>query len=286
MAAFRDGRLDELGCTDAADITSLAPCPEPAGWYAARGRELLHRPIAGGGWKLLHTFADPIAQLMPAPDGSDELVVLTGRPGEPVLIGGAVWRRRPGAGPRRVAEIKAAYRPYRLWPAHRDGRPQLAAATWKLTRFLPFDHNCLFLFGWAGTVTPTWLGSGLSRPYTAACHADLRGDGTWRLIAIEVDAEGQPSLAAYHPAGFGYEGEWRSGSVPGLTELRAFGEVVVASGEQTWQILPSDDGYRLVSLSADPLDLDGVVRAGDSLIGHGDAGWSRTPLAAEDGKEP
>jgi len=285
VAALRE-TIDELGATDAAGITSLAPCPKPAGWYAARDRELLHRPIAGGAWKLLHTFADPIAQLMPAPDGSDELVILTGEPSEPVLTGGQVWRRSPGARPVRVSVIKAGYRPYRLWPAHRDGRPQLAAATWKTTRFMPFEHNCLFLFGWAKTVTPTWLGSGLSRPYVDACHADLRHDATWRLLAIETDAEGQSSLAAYHPVGFGYEGEWRSESIPGLTRICAFGDAVVVTGSETSQILPSDDGYRLVRLTADPLDLDGVLRAGDSLIGHGEGGWWRVPLAPGDGEGP
>jgi len=210
-------------------------------------------------------------------------VVLTGRPAEPVLDGGRVWRRRPAGQPIRVTALKDDYRPSRLWPAHRDGRPQLATANWKSTRFMPFDHNCLFLFAWADPVTPTWLGSALSRPYTEACHADLRGDGLWRLIAIETDAAGQPSLGVYRPVGFGYEGDWRSEPVRWAARVRAFGNAVVVSGAETAEMLPSDDGYRLVRLDGEPLELDGVVRAGNSLIGHGERGWRRTPLTAVEG---
>lgn len=289
VAALEDGRLQvaELRISppamssewrdprsaDAAGLTTLAALR--ADLFAARGHDLVR--LAGDAWTVVGRFDDPIQQLLPAPTG-EELVVLTGTPAEPVLSGGKVWRWTPGGEPRRLTAILDGFRPWRLWPAAKGGRPQLGSLCYKATRHWPFEHNTLFVFDWGPRVSAAWLGSALSRPHVDATHADLRGDGDWRLVAVEVTREDGRAVSVYRPIGFGYEGEWRSEPLEGLERVRAFGDrVVLAGAGKAWE-LRYRAGYQIVPLESAPADLDAVARVGDVLVGREAGEWRGWPL--------
>ncbi|MBI5832413.1 MAG: hypothetical protein HZB16_08920 [Armatimonadetes bacterium] len=262
----------------APDWTPLPPVPSPGlrslavgadgQLYGLRADRVLR--LDGALWRQVASFAQRVEQIVPAPDGSRALVVLTGRPDEPVLADSRVWRLDLGTG--RVTWVEAvrdAYRPWHLGVSRVDDEPRLAVSTYRATRFWPEPHRCHFLYRWQGDlVEPVWLGSRLSRPYLQVAHADLRGDGRWRMVGLEHDQDEQPSLTVYQAIGFGYEGEWRSDVLPGAAHVAAIGgQVVVLAPDQAWRVVVDGQGYRLAPLSPVPPSLDGLVEWDGRLWG-------------------
>ena len=48
-----------------------------------------------------------------------------------------------------------------------DGKLDIILGVHKSTRFMPFEHNCLFVWGFDGkAATKKWLGSSLSKPFS------------------------------------------------------------------------------------------------------------------------
>jgi hypothetical protein len=268
----------------AADGFALpAAGPGGLGLYAARGATVVCLDGAHGEWREVATLSQPVAQLVAAPDDGAAMVVLTGLPGEPVLRDGAVWRLplAPEARPLRLASVRDGYRPWRLWPTGRDGQAHLAVGAYRATRLAPFEHRCMFVYRWsAGGCEPVWLGSRLGRPYVDAAHADLRGDGQWRMIAVEETEDGGRGLGIYRPLSFGYEGEWRTEALAGLREVAAWGPVVVVGGDG-WaaRLQPEREGYRLVRLPVAPPALAQAVVWQGQLAGWWDGQWQ--PPASE-----
>ena len=274
----------------AAEVGGIVAGPGGRGLYGWRRSEVLRFDPASRTWSTLGRCEAPVAQAIAAPDGSAALIVLTGRPGEPVLADGRVWRL-PSAGgaPQRLEAVRDGYRPWKLWPSRVGDQARLAVGTWRATRLAPFEHRCHFVYSLAGEACEAvWLGSRLSRPYRTATHADLAGDGRWRLVAIEETEDGGTSLGVYQPISFGYEGEWRSPPVAGLTDLAAWGAMVVAWGRDgggqavAWRLARTADGYRLDALPAAPPTLDRVTCYNGNLVGWWDGAWHR--LAVEGGK--
>jgi hypothetical protein len=83
-----------------------------------------------------------------------------------------------------------------------DGRPEIVVGVHKRTRFMPFLHNGLFVYGWDGEQAyPRWLGSALSRPFHDFALADVEPGGGQELLAWERSG----CVAVYAWSGFGFE---------------------------------------------------------------------------------
>ena len=211
----------------------------------------------------------PIREILPLPHDAPGALLLTGTSGDPAPADGAVycarWPRRFACA--RLPAVKAIFRPWQIWWTRTRGEQRFAAACYKSTYFVPVKHNCMFVFSWQRQVaSPRWLGSRLSRPYLDATHADLRGDGNWRMVAVEVTRDGGHALGVYHPIGFGYEGEWRqTDPLPGLQRVAAYGNIVLcfgtdAGGPWARQLLPDGEQYRLQALRETPPTPEALAR--------------------------
>ena len=255
---------------------------------AARGRVLLRFAPATRHWMPLGTAPAPIREILPLPQAARGALLLTGTPGDPVPADGAVysagWRRRFTCV--RLTAVKAIFRPWQLcWTRTRDEQ-RIAAACYKSTYFVPVKHNCMFVFSWQRRAAKArWLGSRLSRPYIDATHADLRADGNWRMVAVEVTRDGGHALGVYHPIGFGYEGEWRQADpLSGLQHVAAYSNIVLCFGEDAggrWarQLLPDGEQYRLQTLPEAPPSPEGVARVDAThLAGWWKAAWHMIPV--------
>jgi hypothetical protein len=255
--------------------------------FGLRGDRVLRLDLAGSAWETLAELPQPALEAIAAPDGSPALVVLSGWPGDPVARDGHVWRLPLAAGskPLRLGAVQDGFRPWRLWPSRDGDEPRFVVATYKATRFWPVEHRCMFVFSLRGeTCAPAWLGSRLSRPYIAAAHADLRGDGRWRMISIEETEAGDRVVSVYAPIGFGYEGEWCSEPLPGVEEVTAFGATVLLWGHDgegrplAWRLLRDGDGYRLAAVADAPPEPAQVTLRGGELVGWLAGNWRRWPL--------
>ena len=283
---------EELYTLPAKDISTLAAGiwrNEPV-LLAARGRTLLRLNHSGRRWETLGKAPAPIREIAPSPDGSAGAMLLTGSPGGTIPPDGAVywasWPRRFRC--TRVKAVKDTYRPWQLCWTRAGEEQRFAAATYKATTFMDFEHNCLFLFTWQGNKAEAcWLGSRLSRPYIDVTHADLRSDGYWRMVALETAQEGGYLLSVYRPIGFGYESEWQLTEVMSdLSEVAAYGNIVLCrEAESTgteacaWQLLPEQEGYRLQPLPASPPALKAVARVDDGHLAWWDGAWRCISLA-------
>ncbi len=142
--------------------------------------------------------SDPPAQVELLPN-QKRTVVVSRR-------GKAIWRGVP-----------KAYRPWRLVAADvtGDGREEFVVAVNKKTRFKPWPHNTLFVYGVNGQgVHPLWLGSCLSRPFTDFAFARLTPENRARLVALETTLDGGRCVGVYRWNGFGFHkereiGPWR-----------------------------------------------------------------------------
>ena len=88
-----------------------------------------------------------------------------------------------------------------------DGRPEIVVGVHKRTRFMPWPHNGLFVYGWDGEQAfPRWLGSALSRPFDDFALCDVEPGGGQELIVWERAGDARGScVAVYAWAGFGFE---------------------------------------------------------------------------------
>lgn len=299
LAALDDGRLRVARMTTAGiEGQVMIPSPEvttlatglwngtPA-LLGGQGKALLRFDPTKRAWAAIGSVPGVIRQILPARDGQPAAVILTGGEGA-APKDGAVWWARWGTGftCARVTAVKPNYRPWQAWWSACDGEPRLAVATYKATKYAPFEHNCMFLFIWQdGVAEPCWLGSRLTRPYLEAAHADLRGDSRWRLAAVEEMQDGGCGLSVYAPMQFGYANEWKTEAIPGLRHIAAFDDVILCSGRDAagndiaWQLLPDGNGYRLATLSDPPPSLDRLTRVDAArLAGWWDGGWHMVSL--------
>lgn len=279
LARVSQGAVLDLGSVPAAGVTTLAVGHwqgAPA-LLAARGRALLRFALAHRAWAPLGQVAAPIREILPAPQAAPGAVLLSGPPGTPAPTGGAVWwvTWARAFAVRRVAAIPAEYRPWQLCWTHVAGEQRLAVAVYKSTPRMHFPHNCMFLYAWNnGVAAARWLGSRLSRPYVDATHADLRADHQWRMVAVEETHNSGRGVGVYRPIGFGYEGEWRTEAVPGLTRVVAIDGIVILWGQRAghplaWRLLPAGEAYRLAPLRTAPPAPEALARVHATLLG----GW-------------
>ncbi len=280
VARVSGARIDEISTIPAPGVSLLVGgrWQKDGALLSACGRKVLRLEPATARWVTLGSAPAPIREMLPARGDGEGAVLLTGYAGVPVLEGGAVWWASwaKGFSCRRVSAVKDDFRPWQLCWAGIPGEEQLAVATYKSTRFAPFAHNCFFLFSWRqGTAEPRWLGSRLTRPYTDAACADLRGDGNWRLAAVEVTRTGGRGLSVYAPIQFGYAGEWHAEDQPGLQRVAAFGTQLICWGydehnhPRDWQLIPADEKYRLQELPIAPPKLESLTAVTANRL----AGW-------------
>jgi len=155
-----------------------------------------------------------------------QVLAVPGRRQRVILAAGEVWLQRGRV--RRSLRL-ARYHPWKIGWARVAGQRQLAVAVYKRTRFMPQPHNALFLYDWNdGRITPRWLGSRLSKPFTDFAFADLRGSGETELVSVEKNRDGRVCLMVYRWTGFGFEGEWQSQPYRRIRGLTVQGPVVAA----------------------------------------------------------
>lgn len=126
-----------------------------------------------------------------------------------------------------------------------DGKDDIILGVHKKTRFLPFEHNCLFVWGFDGTAaTKKWLGSSLSKPFSDFVVANVDSDKASELIALETKINGQKCVVVYSWIGFGFGVDWQSGNWKTAKLLRADkkGIVVEADGKTQFVVQPKNDG--------------------------------------------
>lgn len=162
-------------------------------------------------------------------DGQRETIVLD-REKEPAL---SVWR-----GKKLLWQgVHKRWQPWKIMIADvdGDGRSEIIVGVYKATHYFPKPHNCLFIYGWEGeSLSPKWLGSTLSKPFTDFTFADLNHDGHQELIAIETTREGKQSVGVYSWNGFGFTLDWQRGAWQSARLIidNPGGVIVEADGER------------------------------------------------------
>jgi len=263
LAAMTAGTLHPVATVPAHGIATLAV----GRWrgrpilLAAKGRTLVRFDLPRRTWRVLGVANAPIREILPDPNDA-AAVLLTSSATTSTPRDGAVWWAHWSGRCTitRVSGVKPTFHPWQLWWASAAGERRLAVASYKATPYVHFEHNCMFLFVWHayGVVEPRWLGSRLTRPYLDATHAPVRTRDDTTMVAIEITRDGGHGLSAYHPIGFGYEGEWHTESLPGLQRVAAYGPVITCwfrATDGAWRvqrILPDGDAYRLVSIPMAP----------------------------------
>jgi hypothetical protein len=283
MTQVKPAGLHPMADVLAPNITMLAV----GRWHAApallaaRGKTLLRLDLPTATWQVVGELPSSIRAILPAPDIAGA-VILTGTDGAPVPTDGVVWwvSWDNALAINRVEAVKDGFRPWQCWWTQTKDEPRLAVATYKATHFAPFEHNCMFLFAWqGGTAEARWLGSRLTRPYLDATHADLRSDGDWRMVAVEITRDGGHGLSVYNPIGFGYASEWRTESIPNLQRVAAYGDAVLCWGKKgkkpvAWRLVPKGQEYTLISSASAPPSPEDVARLdADRLIGWWHKKW-------------
>ncbi len=163
-------------------------------------------------------------------DGPREKIVLDARR-DPSL---EVWR----GGKRLDGNVPRRWKPWKLLTADvdGDGRRDIIVGVHKATRFFKQPHNCVFVYNWGGRrITPKWLGSSLSRPFSDFLFANMDGDRADELIALETLRDGKKCVVVYSWAGFGFALDWQRGAWTNA-------KIVAATRNQ---LLVEADGKRL-----------------------------------------
>jgi len=94
-----------------------------------------------------------------------------------------------------------------------DGRREIILGVYKATRFRPYPHPCLFVYGWTSKgIFPKWRGSALSKPFSDFTFVPCAGTAREELAAVEVKADGNRCITTYHWSGFGFSGDTQFGS--------------------------------------------------------------------------
>ncbi len=140
-------------------------------------------------------------------DGPREKIVLDARR-DPAL---EVWR----GGKRLDGNVPRRWKPWKLLTADvdGDGRRDIIVGVHKATRFFPEPHNCVFVYNWDGRrITPKWLGSSLSKPFSNFTFANIDNDRADELVSIETLRDGKKCVVVYSWAGFGFAPDWQRGT--------------------------------------------------------------------------
>ena len=113
-----------------------------------------------------------------------------------------------------------------------DGKHDIILGVHKKTRFMPFEHNCLFVWGFDGKgATKKWLGSSLSKPFSDFLIANVDDDKEDELIALETRRDGRKCLVVYSWIGFGFGADWQSGAWQKACLLRVANKRVVVKAD-------------------------------------------------------
>lgn len=102
-----------------------------------------------------------------------------------------------------------------------DGIHEISIGVYKTSRFHPVMAKRPFIYNWDGSgISPKWLGSRLSRPFSDYIFADIDKDGADELIASEYDRDGSMVITSYDWNGFGFDRK---------SESEPFKEVILSS---------------------------------------------------------
>jgi hypothetical protein len=129
-------------------------------------------------------------------------------------------------------EIPKRWKPWKIAIADvdGDGKPEIAVAIVKSTRFFPQPHNCLYLYNWNGrALVPKWRGSSLGEPFTDFGFYRASHSRSALLIALERTPAGRARLVAYEWNGFGFSEDWRRGDWPRAHLLRITSHTITLS---------------------------------------------------------
>ena len=121
-----------------------------------------------------------------------------------------------------------------------DGKLDIILGVHKSTRFMPFEHNCLFIWSFDGKeANKKWLGSSLSKPFSDFVAFDIDGDKADELIALEQKASDKKCVVVYSWAGFGFASDWQSGDWKKAKLLRAeTNKIIVQADGKTVVVKP------------------------------------------------
>jgi hypothetical protein len=102
-----------------------------------------------------------------------------------------------------------------------DGVCEISIGVYKTSRFHPVMAKRPFIYNWDGSdISPKWLGSRLSRPFSDYIFTDIDKDGADELIAAEYDRAGNMVITSYDWNGFGFDRK---------SESKPFKEVILSS---------------------------------------------------------
>jgi hypothetical protein len=86
-----------------------------------------------------------------------------------------------------------------------DGKPEFIVALNKTTKYKPWRHNTLFVFGIrSGEVRPLWRGSALGRPFDEFVFSPAKDRHGESLVTVERTLERTFCLGVYRWNGFGF----------------------------------------------------------------------------------
>lgn len=151
-------------------------------------------------------------------------------------------------------------KPWKIQTADVDGdnKRELSIGVYKTARFHDVEDKRPFLYNLHPEgLSPKWLGSRLSRPFTDYVFGDVDQDGSDELVSIEFLSSGEKVIHAYRWKGFGFESAGESPPFQDISQIKT------ASGhngsgpeiqarvrlEQKWKniVLVYEDNHIIVS---------------------------------------
>jgi len=153
--------------------------------------------------------------------GLREIILLTGESGSEYgnklvilsLSGDEMIRQFPLEG----------LKPWKIQTADVDGdsKREMSIGVYKTARFHDVEDKRPFLYNLhPDGLSPKWLGSRLSRPFTDYVFGDVDQDGCDELISIETLSSGEKVIHAYRWKGFGFESAGESQPFQDISQIK------------------------------------------------------------------
>lgn len=114
-------------------------------------------------------------------------------------------------------------KPWKIQTADVDGdnKRELSIGVYKTARFHNIEDKRPFLYNlYPEGLSPKWLGSRLSRPFTDYVFGDIDQDGSDELISIEPLSSGEKVIHAYRWKGFGFESAAESPAFQDISRIK------------------------------------------------------------------